>query len=37
MPIIPALWRLRQEDLMFEANLNCIARLSLKTSKRKTG
>lgn len=31
MPVIPALRKLRQEDLDFEAGLGCLVRLCLKT------
>lgn len=30
MPIIPALWKLRQEDFKFKANLDYIAKAYLK-------
>lgn len=33
--LIPALWRLNQENLKLEASLGYIARLYLKQSKRK--
>jgi plastocyanin len=36
MPIIPTLWRLRQEDLEFHARLSNKARLCLEKSKTKT-
>jgi hypothetical protein len=35
MPVIPALGRLRQEDLVFEASLSYIVKLCVKKSKPK--
>jgi hypothetical protein len=35
MPVISALWRLRQEDLKFKTNLSYIARSCLKKGKKK--
>jgi hypothetical protein len=37
VPVIPALGRLRQEDLKFEASLGCIAKPYLKKTRRKEG
>jgi hypothetical protein len=34
MPVIPALWRLRQEYLEFEASLGCTGRPCLKPNKQ---
>jgi hypothetical protein len=33
-PVIPALWRLRQEDLKFKVSLGYIVRVCLKKKKR---
>jgi hypothetical protein len=33
-PVIPALGRLRQEDIEFQASLDCIARLCLKQQQK---
>jgi hypothetical protein len=35
MPIIPAFWRLRQDNREIKASLDCIARLSQKTTTTK--
>jgi hypothetical protein len=35
MPVIPALWRLRQEDHKFEASLDYILKAYLKKTNKK--